>query len=254
LTVYVEYVFINNLAVNLVICLLVYKMQKIKLSPLRLSIASVLGAIIALLYPLIEKYDLLVRIALSLLMVGVLIKYTSVWQYLTSLALFYLVTFCFAGAVLMLSSGDYLDKGMIEFVPALIAAGIFAAFILINFITKEIYTIRRRRLLEYQVELSTEYGRCSAKAYYDSGNGIYDKENQPVIIISDKVYDLLKGGEEDMLGISTLSGEDLIKIIKVRLKIYMEKDANRIFNINAGVSTKLNNNYDVILHVDLIGG
>ena len=26
-----------------------------------------------------------------------------------------------------------------------------------------------------------------------------------------------------MLGISTLSGEDLIKIIKVRLKIYMER-------------------------------
>ena len=53
-------------------------------------------------------------------------------------------------------------------------------FILINFITKEIYTIRRRRLLNIRWS-STEYGRCSAKAYYDSGNGIYDKENQPVI-------------------------------------------------------------------------
>ncbi len=240
----------------MVICLLVYKAQKIKLSWCRIIGVSALGAIVAVFYPKISQYSLLVRLALSLVMVLLLIKYQNIWQMLTTLALFYLITFCLAGAVFMLATNNYLQQfnKVIEFIPTIIALGIFLAYFLFAFITKELYALRQKHSLEYNVDISSDYGKCQTKAYYDSGNCVYDADYQPVIIISDKIYNQLKGGEEGYLSVSTIHGEQLIKIIKVELKIYQGVDSNKIFNINAGISAHLKEKYDVILHVDLIGG
>lgn len=256
MVVYVEIVFLNNLAINMVICLSVYKVQKIKLSWGRIIGVSILGAVAAVFYPKIAQYSLLVRLTLSFVMVLLLIKYQNIWQALTALALFYLITFCLAGAVFMLSTNNYLQKfdKIIEFAPTFIALGIFLAYFLLSFITRELYAFRQKYNLEYNVDISSAYGHCQTKAYYDSGNCVYDADCQPVVIISDKIYNQLKGGNEQYLSVSTIGGVQLIKIIKVELKIYQGADSNKIFNISAGISANLKKNYDVILHVDLIGG
>jgi len=170
--------------------------------------------------------------------------------------MFYLITFCLGGAVLMFSTSKYLTnhEKAIEFAPLIIAISILFAYGISSFIIKQVYAYRQKYALEYDVEVSTEYGQCQAKAYYDSGNSIYDKEYKPVIVISNHLYSCLKGGEEDYLSVSTIGGMHLLKIIKVNLKIYIDKDSNRIFSINAGISAELKQNFDVILHADMIGG
>ena len=254
--VYIEYVFINNLIVNLVICYIALKLNKLKIKAVRLIMVSIIGAIIAVIYPLIAKYNIILRILLSFLMVLLLAKYKSVWEYIVTLAIFYIVTFTFAGGVMMLESSSYKDlasfKGGIEFTPALTAIGVFVVFILMKFFTKEIYIRKNKSLLEYKTEISTEFGKCEVKAFYDSGNCLYN-ENQPVIIISDNLYNQIKGGEEDLIGINTLSGKNFLKLIKVRLVIYIDDNMNKIFNVNAGVSDKIKKDFDVILHADMIG-
>jgi len=256
LVIYVETVFLNNFVIDLVICLLVYKTQKLNFCWWRIILVSIIGAIVAVLYPLLARYTIVIRVALSFIMVLLLVKYKSIWQFIVSLAIFYLATFCLGGAVLMLSASKYLvqHSKVIEFAPLIVALAIMLAYCIFSFVAKQLYAKRQKYALEYNVQVSTAFGECNAKAYYDSGNNIYDKEYKPVIVISNQLYNTLKGGEEEYLSVSTIGGLQLLKIIKVELKIYLEKDVNRIFSINAGISTKLKHDYDVILHADMIGG
>ncbi|MBO5776127.1 MAG: sigma-E processing peptidase SpoIIGA [Clostridia bacterium] len=95
-------------------------------------------------------------------------------------------------------------------------------------------------------------GKCAkTKAYWDSGNSIYDK-GVPVIVISNKLANKIALSSNETLAIKTVSGNAILPVTEVELKIYYDKKTHKLYQTKALISDKMDlRGYDVILHKEM---
>lgn len=125
-------------------------------------------------------------------------------------------------------------------------------------ITSFIFTValklggrKRGSKLIFDVEISNNGKVSKAKAYWDSGNSIYDK-GVPVIVVSNKIAKKIALDGKRNLLISTVSGTIELPVTDVELKIYYDKKTHKLYHTKAIVSDKIDlRGYDVLLHKEM---
>jgi stage II sporulation protein GA (sporulation sigma-E factor processing peptidase) len=251
-TIYIEYIFINNFAINYLICYLTLLSVRADQKIWRLVLASGLGALFSALYPFMTAYRFMVKIILSLAMVLILQKEFTWRNLILTIILFYLISFVFAGAALLLE--DYLNDESL--LPFAVSGGIVLAVGMIRITIAFLYNRKNSAVFEYRVEVDKKEGGClEAVGYFDTGNKLTDSKNQPVVVISRDLADRLSPPIVGEMAVNTVAGVRMLPLVDLNYKIYYGKHQHKIYHSKAVVSDSLDGkSYQMILHRDMVSG
>lgn len=257
MTVYVEYVFIDNFFIDLMLLKTAYTITGRSVPRGRLILCSLSGAVFAVLYPLITDNIIIItaaKILFGLLLAFIAAKFSSAKEYLCFTAVFLGLTFFTGGAII----GAFNLFG-IEYSSELsIALMVLPVYILIRFITALIrYFYRTKDLSGLIVKTEIFFGgKCATvRGFFDTGNALYD-ELTPVIVVSARAIApiitpaLLKNAK--YITVNTAVGkEKKISFKPDMLVIYSGEIKNIFYNVRVCVADKTFNGYDAVLHCAL---
>lgn len=262
MTVYIEYVIIDNFIIDYLLLKTSLALSSVKVKRARLFFCALLGAGFSLLLPIISVSVVilaLVKVLFGLLMVMLSAKFRSKREFYISSLFFFCFTFLTGGVIL----GVYSLLGL----PYSTELSIAIMFLPVYFIVKGLravikYVYRKKDVagLIVDVELTVLERSITAKGFYDTGNGVYDGDN-PVIICSKR---FIKGFLEPLLPrlkfkkieLSTVNKKGQNVAISLQeLKIYNSDRVNIFNNVTLVIVAKsVGDGYDVILHPALIEG
>ena len=257
--VYIEYVLIDNLVIDYLLLKATFAVTGKAYRRGRLFVCALLGALIALLFPLIESVgaiSVIVKILSGLLIVLLASKYDYFRQYYISVVVFFFFTFLSGGAIigvfslLNISYSSELSIALMAVPAYIIISGMLS-------VVKFLY--RRREIVRAvcDVEIYLKKERVSCKGFFDTGNGLYDGE-RPVIVcgerLAKKILGNFQGVKIKRLTVNTVSGESKNLAFEIDLiKIYIGDEPNMYNNVTVCVSGEfLGDDYDVILHPSLM--
>lgn len=256
---YIEYVILDNFAVDLLIMLIVIKLLRLDLIKIRLFLCVLLGTAGAVIMPIVPfVIAVIIRIMLAPLMCIIATRYSSVRQYILTLVVMVMVTFAIGGAILGIFNMTVSDNYLIMHYPqggiiGLTVLGVlFVSYVLLQL--EMSLRIGRNAKSYYLVGIEIDGVEHLMKGFYDSGNSLYDKGLRPVVIASLKHRMLVETlVENDELDYTTISGKKRTKsYIISKVKIYIKGQVNTLYNISAIVSQTSFNHYDLLLHKDMI--
>ncbi|MDD3947704.1 MAG: sigma-E processing peptidase SpoIIGA [Clostridia bacterium] len=250
-TIYIEYIFLNNLAINYLICHLTLLAQRANQSVPRILFASVLGAAFSVAYPFMEEYQIIVKVLLSLAMVLLLKKSFTIKDFAVTIITFYMVSFIFAGASMLLA--DYINDE--NLLPFAVCGGVVLSVGAIRLLTETFYKRKKAAVFEYPVKIENGTGGFTeAVGYYDSGNKLTGNDNNPAVVISAELAKRLALEDAGELAVNTVAGVKMMKLVNLCFKIYYGKSEHKIYHAQAVVSDSLNSkDYQIILHRDMGG-
>ncbi|MFC4305652.1 sigma-E processing peptidase SpoIIGA [Cohnella boryungensis] len=208
MTVYVDLVFLTNLAVDSTVLMTTAKVRHLRPTRTRLFGAALLGALYAAMMfwaNIPYLYSFGVKIFVSVLMVLLAFGYGGPLKYIRVFTAFYVVNFATLGGVIGLSfllrSADspwgaisYSENGglILEWQMQL-SLFVVALLISIWMFRSAAATSRKRQELEqlfWRIEIHIGDGRWTMKALLDTGNRLYDPLTRiPVMIVESSVWE-----------------------------------------------------------------
>ena len=259
MTVYIEYVIIDNLIIDYLILKATFSLMKISYRKRRLFLCAFLGALIALVYPLLEINQIiltLVKILSGLLILLLANDYKTVKSFYISAVIFFSLVFLTGGAVI----GIY----NIFSIPLSTEISVALVFLPVYLIIKSIgefigYFYKRKEIVSflYKVELKVYGKTLTATGFLDTGNSAFDK-GQPIIfcnqVFASKLLQehLIKTKFSKIL-ITTATGEKENLSFKLdELVLYIENKAHTFNDIRVCIAKIKSSDYDIILHPALI--
>ena len=204
MTVYIEYVFLSNFIFNFLLLYSVVKILKIKYRKLRLFFADLSGTAIAIVIPLFavgHVLSVLIKLALSLLIVLILARYKSKKQFLAALLLFWGLTFALGGVlfgIYFIFGADFSlqqDLSIVSNSPLPLFVGGILCFV---FLTKNLVAYisgkKASSKFIYNAVLMLDGVRYELQGFLDSGNQLADDASglPVVIVVSQKKKNLVK--------------------------------------------------------------
>lgn len=260
MTVYIEYAFLQNFALDGAILSLAFFAARRKLQIGNLVCAACLGAVFAILYPLLILPSWAVQTlkfsyaALMCLVAFGKVKNKNEWgRYAFICTLFYVFTFAVGGALTAIALTD---------THVWIMTGIALLFIVIlHFVARILYKKRALHRYIYACEIVFRRKTAHVLGFLDSGNTA-NKNGLPVCFLSpdifydlfgDAIYNGQVGQVRDEILFETLSG---IKKTSVYLaEISVETPKGKIQNQQAYFASStniLNREYDLLLNGALL--
>ena len=258
MTVYIEYVLINNFVIDYLLLKATFELTGKAVSNRRLFVCAFLGSGFALLYPLITENKIiftLAKVVFGFILVFIACKNLSFKSYYLNAVIFFVYTFLTGGALIgiyNLFGMNYSD----EYFTALTFIPVY--FILRSFgkAVKFIYNRRHVMRSTVDVELSLDDVKLKAVGFFDTGNGVYDG-NSPVIFCEKKFAEnfiSIKGIKFKRITVNTINGAKESLAFKLdSVKIYIKDKLNIFNNVTLCVSKHgVGSGYDVILHPALM--
>ena len=254
MTVYVEYVLLDNFIIDYLLLKATYDTTGISVKKGWLFLCAFIGALIALVCPLIsiKALSTAVKVLCGFLLTLIAAPYKSKRSYFINTALFFAYTFLTGGAVF----GIFAIFGLEYSAEISIAVMFLPVYILIKGVREiVIYIYRQKYVMNYTYDISLTLAGKTVKArgLMDSGNGVYDG-NSPVIVcdkrfaekLIDKNFYKIKSKK---IQLSTVSGaSENFAFLVDNLVIYI-KDEQYTFNmVTMAVTKRVGDGYDVILH------
>jgi len=196
MSVYIEYVIIDNLIINFLLLKMVGFCLKLKNNYLKQIISSVFGTGVAIIMPLLSLgigYQIIIKCVLGIIMVLLAYKIKSFKTFAISLILFISFTFLMGGAcvaLILLMGGNIASNSSKMGYDAALPLGLMLAIIASYvWLTKVIvvHFYRRRDCLNFMAKVKVELNGKRAEFYgfIDSGNRVFDnKTGLPVMIVS----------------------------------------------------------------------
>lgn len=218
MSVYVEVVILNNLLLDLLLIIVTLATRRRKTRKLRAAAAAVLGAAAAVGYAVApEIWQIVIRALLAPILVLIFDKYANFKDYIISLGLFVIYTFCLGGIVYGMSFLIGVD------INGYAATGLVAGAAAIGLAAVKTAVNKRAQRAKEIVDVKLSYGGRSvdAKAMCDSGNSLTDTlTGSPVVIVSEKLEKELigadgKGGSEGFIEVETVNGNGSMPLIKL---------------------------------------
>lgn len=263
MTVYLEYVILDNFVIDYLLLKASHKIVGVTAKKRRLLFCAFLGALIALVYPLTESFfviSFLLKISCGLILSLASAKFRSVKEASYTVAVFFGLTFLSGGAI----TGIFGLLGIAYSSEISIALMIIPAYAVIKGaagIVAVIYKRRTEHAYLYDIKLCLNGEKVSAVGFMDTGNGVYDGDS-PVLFCSKSVAEklcfsnLANRVKLKRITVATVNGtEEKICFKLDRLEIYNESKANIFNNVTVCVSLGAADiGYDVILHPALIDG
>ena len=259
MTVYIEYVLIDNLVIDFLLLKATFALTNIDVKRGRLFLCALLGAIVALIYPLIQIkiISTAVKILCGFLLTLTAAKYKSKKSYFVNTAIFFLLTFLTGGAIIGIFSVFGLEYSA-EYSVALMFLPVYFILRAVSSVLKFIYRKKDVISLTYNISV-TAYGKTvTGKGFLDTGNGLYDGD-RPCIVCGKAFFLNLIGcgfyrANFKKITVNTVSGQtENIAILLDELKIYISDEPNIFNNVTLLVaSAGVGEGYDVILHPALL--
>lgn len=266
MTVYVEYVFLDNFIIDWVLVTLARKSLKLSVQRRWVFLSSIIGAGFAVIFPFFRVnvvVGLLIKGAIGLLIVFFSGKFRSCKQFLRCYYLFLFFTFLSGGFVTAVFWGLGLNFDPVNYsnggeIPLFLI--LFLIIICYRFSVKIIKTVyKRKEVTSFTVKCALEIGgkRYDLIGFLDSGNSLVYKGEYPVVICSSKLWiklqrqGALDGSEVGETVVKTVSGVALLKVYKTqKFLIYNEEKVNILYNVMIGFAKgeiTCGNEYDLLL-------
>ena len=269
--VYIEYALLDNFIIDFLLLKISYKASRVKSGKLRLFIASVTGAIIAVLFPLLSlnlPFLVILKVLSGMLIVFIGGSYVKLSAFFTAFIYFLFFTFLSGGviiAVFILAGIDYTLYYSLNYDSA-IPIGVTVLFVYLStqgllYLIDRIATVKETQNFLRKCEVIIKGKKIKVNGYIDSGNKLYDElTGLPIIVASQKFIKnmYLKGVLPERfrtLNVSTVNGESAIKIFQVdKLLIYNGVKVNIYNNVLLGEAhTHFGDalGYELLLHSTL---
>ena len=198
MTVYIEYVLIDNLTIDSLILFTCSQLARVRTSKTRIFLSSVFGTLIAVISPFLPNIiNLLIKPVVAILMVIIAFKTNSFKKTLIMTILFVLITFLFGGSligVMNLLDIDYSLHSGINYQNSFPVGIAIAVSFVIYISTKNIinFCVKKQQNSQFIYDIVFQDGekRIKTLAFLDSGNCVSIK-NKPITIINFKTFNLL---------------------------------------------------------------
>ena len=257
MTVYIEYVLINNFIIDYLIFKSTFATTGFSVKQAWVFFLAFLSSVFSLVFPLIKLGLALVfciKILFSLLLILIAGHYQNKKSFFANYIIFMFYTFLFGGGVmgvLYLLGVPLASEGVVCF----ITIPIFIVYLLVKTALK--FLRKRKTLLEFIYQIEITVGETSKKlvGFLDTGNGLYD-EDLPCIVCSKKTaLEFFNGRlpKVKKIQVCTVNGNSQKFAIKIdRLVIYTGDKQSIHNNITMCVAEQGFQGYDVILHPALL--
>ena len=254
MTVYIEYVLTDNFVIDFLLFKTSFLIIGKTVPKLRIVVCAAVGAIFALLYPLITDNVVIisiVKVLFGLLLTFIAAKFYSIKEYLVFTAVFMGLTFFTGGVILGVFSLLNIDAYS-EFSVALMLLPVYLTIKAI--ITLVRYFYRKKDLSDFVVKTEIVCGEKSVvlRGFFDTGNSLYDGLT-PVIVVSKNAVmplidlKLLNGAKRITLD-TAVGTEKKFSFKPDMLVIYSGNNRNIFNNVRVCVVNKVFSGYDAILH------
>ena len=254
MTVYIEYVLIDNFVIDFLLFKTSFLITGKTVSKSRTVICAAVGALFALLYPLITDNLIVisvVKVLFGLFLTFIAAKFNSLKEYVSFTAVFLGLTF-FTGGVII---GAFSLLGLSAYSEFSIALMVLPVYLVIKaIITLVRYFYRQKDLTRFIAKAEIICGEKSVnlRGFFDTGNSLYDGLS-PVIVVSKSaimpLLDLTLLKDLKRITVDTATGGDKKFSFKPdRLVIYSGGNKNIFNNVRVCVVNKKFSGYDAILH------
>lgn len=194
MTIYLDVIMLENICMNYIILFATALIAKVKISQIRIILASLLGAIYAILSfaPILQIYtNLLFKILISIIMIYIAFFPKNIKFLLKQLLLFYLVSFAFGGCAFCLlyfiKPQDILIRNgyLTGTYPIKIALlGGIVGFVIVNIAFKLVKGKISKKDMFCDIEIFFKGKSIKIRAMIDTGNLLKDPiSGMPVIVV-----------------------------------------------------------------------
>ena len=253
MVVYVEYVFLDNFIIDLMLISLSRRALGLERKKRCLIISSLFGGLVAVVYPLLHlsvAVGFALKMPIGLMIVLLSGKFRRLKEYVRCFYLFLFFTFCFGGLATAVFWGLGLSFDPISFsnaneiplflILSVLLAGYFLTVRVVGFIYKKRAIVRFLMKCFVQIDGKT----FELTGFFDSGNGLsYKKTCSPIALCSASVgkrlkeVGVLENTKQDDITVNTVSGKCVIPIYKTqKFLIYNGDEPNILYNVMIGVS------------------
>ena len=260
MTVYIEYVIIDNLIIDYLMLKATFALTGKPYKRGRLFLCAFLGAIIALVYPALEVNSLIltcVKIASGLLIVLLSAEFSSFKSFYINCAVFFGYTFLTGGAIIGVFSLFNVPYSS-EYSVALMVIPVYILFRLMAQVVN--YGFRRKDVasLTYQIKIVIGDYEKIATGFFDTGNALYDGDKPVIVCGKDFFIKFLAGRlinrKFKKINLITVAGKrENLAFDLDRLLIYIGDEPNIYNNVTVCVASgEIGDGYDFILHPALM--
>lgn len=258
MTVYVEYVVINNFVIDFFLLSAAFTITGKTDKAAKRVLAALCGAAFALLFPLVCEWGVIsvvLKIAAGLIIVFAGAEYSAFKDYYVNAAVFFALTFAVGGGVTGLIS--LFNVGYGETTVALAVIPAYALIKAIKAVVSYVFKRAEEEINCYDCEIAFNGNTVKLKGFMDTGNALFDGD-KPVVVCGKKTALKIMGGafpKMKKLRITTVMGKsEVFAFGSVEIKIFISDKANIFKNITVAVVKNVGQGYDVILHPALREG
>ena len=255
MTVYVEYVIIDNLIIDYLLLRATFALTALNPSRRRLFLCSLLGAMVALVYPLVSQNQLLsivIRLLTGCLMVVLAYNFNCFRAFFINLVIFVCLTFLTGGAIIGIYNIFDLDYSS-EISIALMFLPVYLIIKVISSVMHYVYSQKTvvSNLFETEISLNGKVVKC--KGFMDTGNAVY-YQNRPVIVCGKQFFNQFIDQnfykiKTTKITLTTVSGQTQCLAVEMeKIVIYFSDKPNIYNNVMLCVAQNVGDGYDLILH------
>lgn len=137
-------------------------------------------------------------------------------------------------------------------VPASIAtcAGIITVLSAIKYLFYYIQSSVKNRFIS-KAHIITNTDEIACRFFYDTGNCLYDDNNNPVVVILTNLATKLNLKPAGQIMTKTVNGIKILPLVDLRLKVYYNDHSHKIYDVRGACSNYLKRHHDIILHSDM---
>ena len=195
MTVYIEFVIIDNFVIDLLILLLTKSLLKIQTRKIYVLLSAVFGTVVATISPLLPSIIAqVIKIPLALSMILIAYMPKNLKEFLAQTITFFISTFAMIGCCLAISQIFNIEvsvqNGMImeyKFPVGAVLLICFVVFVSLKNIFKLIFKKQKYLELSYSIILKNENKEVKTMAFLDTGNKLMMDE-KPITIIGYKTF------------------------------------------------------------------
>lgn len=190
--VYIEDCLIENFFVTFLVLKCIIAFFKIRSSNIRIIFASIFGAIIALIYPIlhINNYLLIImKLFVAYLIINIAFNYKNIFAKYVAFIFF---TALFAGLNILFYYLIYGSLNVTDNFPTYVL--LFLIFLIYYMVIAVVKFASQKLAIAnfvYKVKICERGKEITINAFLDSGNSLQDDDLSPILIINQKVFNKL---------------------------------------------------------------
>ncbi|MDY6367981.1 MAG: sigma-E processing peptidase SpoIIGA [Clostridia bacterium] len=253
MTVYIEYVLIDNFLIDYFLLKTTFFITGKTAGRVNVVLAATTGATLAVLYPLlpdIAVVSAIIKVCSGLIVTFAAANYKSVKDFYLNAVVFFALTFALGGAVIGAFNILGLDYRS-ETVIALMALPAYAFIRLLRSVVGFVFKRRPQESACVFAEINFGGKTTAVKGLIDTGNAVYN-DGRPVIFCDKKTAIKIMGETLPKFGkipLNTVAGKTFAISFKVdEIKIFIGDKTNIFKNVTVAAVKNVGYGYDVILH------